>query len=138
MSIGKATVLSLGFVGAVALGMWMGPYVLGRDTTGGSVKQTAQNAVPAAQQPAPTAKRPSSGGATASRTSTPIAAVPATEPALQKRLKSVLNQGTNVQMAAEGFRTGEQFAAVAHAARNTGAPFMVLKDRVVTRGMSLA
>src|SRR5262245_43008853 len=99
MSIGKATVLSLGFVGAVALGMWMGPYVLGRDTTGGSVKQTAQNAVPAAQQPAaPIAKRPSSGGATASRTSTSIAAVPATEPALQKRLKSVLNQGTNVQM----------------------------------------
>lgn len=44
------------------------------------------------------------------------------------RLKDVLNQGTNVQMAAEGFRNGEQVAAVAHAARNTGVPFMVLKN----------
>lgn len=139
MSIGRATVLSLGFVGAVALGMWMGPYVLHRDAAGGSAEPKV---VAGPQQTAaPTPKRPSSGGAIATRTSTPItptAAVPATEPALQKRLKGVLNQGTNVQMAAEGFRTGEQFAAVAHAARNTGVPFMVLKDRVVTKGMSLA
>ncbi|HYN08686.1 MAG TPA: hypothetical protein VES67_14990 [Vicinamibacterales bacterium] len=128
MSIGRATVLSLGFVGAVALGMWIGPNVLSRDAAGGPAKQTA----------ASTATRPASGAATLARTSMPAAVVPASEPALQKRLKDVLNQGTNVQIAAEGFRNGEQFAAVAHAARNTGVPFMVLKDRVVAKRMSLA
>jgi hypothetical protein len=139
MSIGRATVLSLGFVGAVALGMWISPYVLSRDATGGPARQTAAST---AQQPssgaaASTAQKPSSGAATVARTSTPAAVVPASEPALQKRLKDVLNQGTDLQMAAEGFRSGEQFAAVAHAARNTGVPFMVLKDRVVAKRMSL-
>jgi hypothetical protein len=35
-------------------------------------------------------------------------------------------------------RTAEQFAAVAHAARNTEIPFMVLKHRVVTERKPLA
>ncbi len=129
MSIGRATVLSLGFVGAVALGMWIRPYVLDHDAA----------ASPAGRTAASSAQRPSSGAATMARTAVPAAAavVPASEPALQKRLKTVLNQGTNLEMAAEGFRNGEQFAAVAHAARNTGTPFMVLKDRVVAKRMSL-
>jgi hypothetical protein len=139
MTIGKATVLSLGFVGAVALGMWIGPQVLGRDAAGGRDERPAASV---AQRPsAPTAQRPASGSGSGSaavaRASTPASVVPASEPALQKRLKPVLNQGTNMQMAAEGFRSGEEFAIVAHAARNTGTPFVVLKDRVVTKRMSL-
>ena len=57
--------------------------------------------------------------------------LPADKPELQARLKPVLNQGAKMDIAAEGFRSGEQFAAVAHAARNTQIPFMVLKHRVV-------
>ena len=44
----------------------------------------------------------------------------------------------NMAMAADGFRSAEQFATVAHAARNTEVPFMVLKHRVLNEGKSLA
>lgn len=40
-------------------------------------------------------------------------------------------------MAADGFRTAEQFAAVAHAARNTDVPFVLLKHRVLKEGKTL-
>jgi O6-methylguanine-DNA--protein-cysteine methyltransferase len=42
-----------------------------------------------------------------------------------------------MDIAAEGFKNGEQFAAVAHAARNTQIPFMVLKHRVVDEHKTL-
>ena len=42
-----------------------------------------------------------------------------------------------MSMAAEGFRSGEQFATVAYAARNTEVPFMLLKHRVLSEGLSL-
>ena len=42
-----------------------------------------------------------------------------------------------MSVAAEGFRSGEEFATVAHAARNTNVPFMVLKHRVVDEGRTL-
>ena len=41
-------------------------------------------------------------------------------------------------IAAEGFHSAEEFATVAHAAKNTDVPFMVLKHRVLTEGKSLA
>jgi len=43
-----------------------------------------------------------------------------------------------MDVAADGFRSAEEFATVAHAARNTGVPFMVLKHRVLTEGRTLA
>jgi hypothetical protein len=64
--------------------------------------------------------------------------VPVSEPRLHARLKPVLNRGARMEVAAEGFRNAEQFATVAHAARNTGVPFMVLKDRVVNDGRTVA
>ena len=56
---------------------------------------------------------------------------------MQERIKPVLNRGTRVEMAADGFKSAEQFATVAHAARNTSVPFMVLKHRVLDEGRSL-
>ena len=41
-------------------------------------------------------------------------------------------------VAAEGFRDAEQFATVAHAARNTQVPFMLLKHRVLNEGQTLS
>jgi hypothetical protein len=60
------------------------------------------------------------------------------EPELRDRAKAVLNPGTRLEIAAEDFDTAEEFLTVAHAARNTSVPFMVLKNRIVNEGQSLA
>jgi len=57
---------------------------------------------------------------------------------LQKRLKPLLNKGADMDIASQDFEDGEQFAMVAHAARNTEIPFMVLKHHVVNEGKSLS
>lgn len=54
-------------------------------------------------------------------------------PELLGRLQPLLNKGADMSIAAEGFRDAETFAAVAHAARNTKVPFMVLKHQVVNK-----
>lgn len=54
-------------------------------------------------------------------------------PELLGRLQPLLNKGADMNIAAEGFRDAETFAAVAHAARNTEVPFMVLKHQVVNK-----
>ena len=65
-------------------------------------------------------------------------AVSVWEPELRDRVKAVLNPGSNLEVAVADFDSFEQFMTVAHAARNTKVPFMVLKDRVLNRGQSLA
>ena len=57
---------------------------------------------------------------------------------LHQRLKPLLNRGADMDIASQDFEDGEQFAMVAHAARNTEIPFMVLKHRVVNEGKSLS
>jgi hypothetical protein len=71
-----------------------------------------------------------------SRARTPEIALSA--PELHERLKPLLNKGTDITLAAEGFRNAEQFATLVHAARNTEVPFVVLKHRVLTDGKTLA
>jgi hypothetical protein len=60
------------------------------------------------------------------------------EPELRDRVKDVLSPGANLELAAADFTDTEQFVTVAHAARNTKVPFMVLKDRVLNHGQSLS
>jgi hypothetical protein len=60
------------------------------------------------------------------------------DPRLHDRVRPLLNRGAKIDIAAEGFRSAEEFATVAHAARNTNVPFMVLKHRVLTEGRPLA
>ena len=134
MTIGKMTALALGFVGCFALGVWTGPHIMNRaDPTASAVHETV--AVPGAQDEAqPASASRSSSRAAAART----ARVDVSAPALQERLKPVLNRGANMSMAAEGFRSAEQFATVAHAARNTQVPFVLLKHRVLNEGKSVA
>jgi hypothetical protein len=137
MTLGKSLALAIGFVCAMALGIWVGPYVrehapFNRD------HQTAAHE-PARPAPAPQAAQRSTAAPT--RASAPRAAAPTVtldQPALHARLKPVLNRGTNMTIAAEGFHSAEEFAMVAHAAKNTEVPFMVLKHRVLTEGKSLA
>ena len=134
MTIGKMTALGFGLVGAFALGVWTGPHITQRaGETPVAVHETV--AVPAAQDEAKAADAVRSARrASAART----ASVDVAAPALQDRLKPVLNRGANMAMAAEGFRSAEQFATVAHAARNTSVPFVLLKHRVLNEGKSVA
>lgn len=133
MTFGKGAALVTGFVGAMALGVWIGPYLTNHGSIASSAPSTYQTESPTvatkSRQPAP-AKR------VAARIATPAIAPSATE--LQTQLKPLLNKGANMSLASEGFRNAEQFAAVAHAARNTEIPFVLLKHRVLNEGKTLA
>ena len=156
MTVGKATALAAGFVGAVALGVAIGPTV--RDTW---TSRTAPETMAAAPLSEPEAtpveqpvkvKRTTAPRVREARASEPeFAPLPAKqpggvssvavsvwEPELRDRVKAVLNPGTKIEIAADDFTTAEQFVTVAHAARNTQVPFVVLKDRVLNEGQTLA
>jgi hypothetical protein len=127
----KKVALTAGLAGAVALGVWAVPRLMDNDrrSTDAMVADIAEPAAPAAKK-APAPRR-------TARVSE-AAALPASTPALHDRLKPVLNRGTKMEIAAEGFDSAEQFATVAYAARNTEVPFMVLKHRVLDEGKTLA
>jgi hypothetical protein len=151
MTVGKATALTAGFIGVFALGVAIGPSVTNlfadRQTRAADAEpaQTVAAAPAAPATPTPTKPRarataPSRNSATAANARPSTAAsskLPATEPRLLDKLKPVLNRGARMEVAAEGFRSAEEFATVAHAARNTNVPFMVLKHRVVMEGQTL-
>src|SRR5687767_6677667 len=138
MTIGKASALTAGLIGAMALGVVVGPSITNREKT---------MAPPAAVEPAPQAQAPAAAPAaprvTAERRADikvreNLVAMSSTSPRLHERLKPVLNRGAKMDIAAQGFRDAEQFATIAHAARNTEVPFMVLKHRVLNEKQSLA
>lgn len=131
MTTTKTLALTAGLAGAIALGVWAVPRVMDTDrrSTDSLVAGIAEPTTPVVETaPAPRRVTPVSK----------VAALPASTPALHDRLKPVLNPGTKVAVAAEGFASAEQFATVAYAARNTEVPFMVLKHRVLEEGKTLA
>jgi hypothetical protein len=109
--------------GAVAVAIWLSPIGPTRNET---------NVAPAAA-PATPASRPAANPSNVTR----VSYAPVMSPTLMHHTKPLLNEGTDMSMAAKGFRSAEQFAAVAHAARNLDIPFVVLKDKVLERRMSL-
>ena len=141
MKTGKTSAAVLGLVGGVALGVWIGAAV-----TSGRVAEAPVAAVQAVAAPAP---EPVTVAPRRVRVRvTPIAAepseapklvmtIPVSAPELHDRMKTVLARGTKIPMAVEGFNDAEQFATVAHAARNTQVPFILLKHRVLAKGQSL-
>jgi hypothetical protein len=141
MRKGTLTALVVGVLAVGALGIWWGPALMHRDTEvtappAAAVSPSAETVKP---RPAP-APRAVAKKDTEKTTIAPdvVPTLPATQPDLQARLKPVLNPGTRMDAAAEGFRDAEQFATVAHAARNTGVPFAVLKHRVLEENQTLA
>ena len=141
MSVGKATALTAGFIGAMALGVWLGPHITHRDA---SQPVAVQEEVQPAPTPVPDTARPVPAKRPAARASaSPAAAAPAVStvavsaPELQRTLKPLLHSGANMKVASEGFANAEQFAATAHAAKNADVPFMVLKNRVVDEHKTL-
>ena len=140
MTIGKAAALTAGLVGAMALGVIVGPSITNRGNT--MTAAPTASVAPAPETPAPAAA-PASPRVTAERRAEikvreNLAAMSSASPELHERLKPVLNRGAKMEIAAQGFRDAEQFATVAHAARNTEVPFMVLKHRVLNEKQSLA
>ena len=143
MNLAKASALVVTLAGAFSLGVWIGPRLTERrdvvdqasPVAGAAASVTEiKQAVPApSRQPS---RRRTSPMRAASGT-TPIT-VWAGGAELQKRLKPLLNKGADMDIASQDFEDGEQFAMVAHAARNTEIPFMVLKHHVVNEGKSLS
>ena len=149
MTLGKGFALVLAFVGAIALGVWIGPHITRSDSTiaDSAVAATQPEAGVANQTPdskrAPASQRAAVKPVATTGTTTPVPAgttprtVPIASPALHAVLKPLLNNGADMAVASESFVDAEQFATVAHAARNIEVPFMVLKHRVVEEGKSL-
>jgi hypothetical protein len=148
---GKTSAATLGLVGGLALGVWIGAEMLPRrDMT---MSEPAAVAATAAEEPvapaAPTkkatrvARTSRAGSPDAAEGTTPESApklvmtIPVSAPELHARMKPILAQGTKMPLAVEGFTDAEQFAALAHAARNTQVPFILLKHRVLNEGQSL-
>ena len=137
MRLAKTSALVAGFVGAMALGVWLGPSLTdrARTTDAPAAPVTASAPVEHPQQ-----ARPSRAARARAATGT-VASAPAVDlsaPELHQRLKPVLNRGADLSIASNGFRNAEQFATVAHAARNTEVPFMLLKHRVLNQGKTLS
>jgi hypothetical protein len=154
----RTSAATLGLVGGIVLGAWIGSELTTSriDTAPAPIAVTAQ----AVDEPAATApakrKRATSvaraaSGARVARAAPGVAVdapapeaaptlvmtIPVSAPELHARMKPVLARGTKLPIAAEGFSDAAQFAALAHAARNTQVPFILLKHRVLTQGQSL-
>jgi len=145
---GKSSAATLGLVGGLALGVWIGAEMLpNRDITTSepaAVAATAAEETPAAPAKAKRVARasrvaPAAAAESTAPESTPklVMTIPVSAPELHARMKPVLARGTKMPLAVEGFTDAEQFAALAHAARNTQVPFILLKHRVLNEGQSL-
>jgi len=147
---GKTSAATLGLVGGLALGVWIGAEMLpARDMTTSEPAAVAATATEEAPAPAAPAKarrvnrasRVATAAAAASTApeSAPrlVMTIPVSAPELHARMKPVLARGTKMPLAVEGFTDAEQFASLAHAARNTQVPFILLKHRGLTEGQSL-
>ena len=151
MKTGKTSAATLGLVGGLVLGAWIGSELtMSRTVTpepaAVTVKAVEEPSAPTAPQPKRVTRvtrvaRAASGAVEEAPMpeSTPrlVMTIPVSAPELHARMKPVLARGTKLPLAVEGFTSAEQFAAIAHAARNTQVPFILLKHRVLTEGQSL-
>ena len=142
MTFGKGLALALGFIAAVAIGVLIGPYVTDRETVAKVMPDVADVDQPSSAKSKARARASRAAAAResaeTSEAESTSAAVSMSAPAFEDHVKPLLNRGTNMKLAAEGFKNAEQFAIVAHAAKNTGIPFVVLKHRVLNEGKKLA
>jgi hypothetical protein len=142
MTTGKATAWTLALIGVIALGVWVAPKIADRASSPTAVTEAA---TPVPEEPiAAPAKPARTTPATARRaelaTTTAEAELPKLSPQMPElldRLQPLLNRGADMKIASEGFRDAELFASVAHAAKNTEVPFVLLKQRVLREGMTL-
>jgi hypothetical protein len=152
MTSGKTSAAVLGLVGGVVLGAWIGTELtMNREVaaamppaavTTQAVAEPAAAAAPAKTKRVSRVARAASSGAAVTAPapeSAPklVMTIPVSAPELHQRMKPVLARGTKLPLAVEGFTSAEQFATLAHAARNTQVPFILLKHRVLNEGQTL-
>ena len=155
MKTGKTSAATLGLVGGLVLGAWIGAELtltntrpaITAESAAATMQAREEAAAPTLTVPARTrrvvrASRPASREAVMdapARGSAPrlVMTIPVSAPELHERMKAVLARGTKLPLAVAGFTNAEQFATLAHAARNTQVPFILLKHRVLTEGRSL-
>ena len=154
---GRTSSVIIGITGGVALGMWIASamtiiepdIVTGRPDRVVIQQTSAPVAAPVVEAPAIRTPRVTRAAATtipladieeAPSADAPrlVMTIPVTAPELQSKIKPVLARGTRINLAVEGFSDAEQFATIAHAAKNTQVPFILLKHRVLTEHRSLA
>ena len=153
----RTSAATLGLVGGIVLGAWIGSELTtSRSETAPAPAAVTAQAVDEAAAPTAPAKRKransvarAASGALRAASGVAVAApapeaapklvmtIPVSAPELHARMKPVLARGTKLPIAAEGFTDAAQFATLAHAARNTQVPFILLKHRVLTQGLSL-
>jgi hypothetical protein len=138
MTFGRWLTFAVCLVAAMAVGIWISPYVRGYQSA--AVEQTGGESAQSSESPQSAKQTAQSRRSARSRTADTATAtnISLSAPELHAQLKPLLNKGANMNVAAQDFRDAEQFAAVAHAARNTEIPFMVLKHRVVSERKPLA
>jgi hypothetical protein len=119
----------------MALGVWIGPHITDRDMTPSDVVIATPATTSETATAAPTPRR--TRAARDVIVEDTVAAVAPTAPALYERLEPVLSDGTKLDLAADGFKSAEEFATLAYASRNTQVPFVLLKHRVLNEGLSL-
>jgi hypothetical protein len=131
MTSGKATLLTIGLAGALAIGILA--IANHREST------TPDSATVADVPSAPIATERSTKAAPRADAVTAVAMRPVSpkSPELEHRVKPLLKKGTNMDVAAEGFKDWRDFATIAHASHNTQVPFMVLKHHVLNEGRTL-
>jgi hypothetical protein len=149
MTVGKASLLTAGVVATFAIGVAAGPTIRDSWSKIETPKATATATAPAAEPAAPAAGKTEARAKTSSpgarvagasgKASNVIRIVPVSlwDQDLRDRVKAVLKPGAHLEIASADFGDSEEFITVAHAARNTDVPFMVLKDRVINQGQSL-
>jgi len=142
MKIEKTSAAVLGLIGGVALGVWIGAEITPARIVEAPVAAAQRVDMPA-PEPVTIAPRRTARVRLASAAGAPaevpklLMTIPVSAPELHDRMKTVLARGTKIPMAVEGFKDAEQFATIAHAARNTKVPFILLKHRVLAEGQSL-
>ena len=95
-------------------------------TPPGQAKQAATTTPPKAPKTTPVAK-----GSSAKPTSGIVS------PGLVAKLQPMFPPGTDLNLAAAGFKNQGQFVAAAHVSQNLGIPFVALKTEMVENGASL-
>ncbi|MDP2322185.1 MAG: hypothetical protein Q8O42_22945 [Acidobacteriota bacterium] len=145
MKNGTTSAAVLGLVGGIALGVWVGAEMTSGRTVAEAPTAVEQTLAAPAPEPVTATPRRARVVRAAPATVAPAKAsepklvmtIPVSAPELHDRMKPVLARGTKIPMAVEGFKDAEQFATIAHAARNTQVPFILLKHRVLVEGQSL-
>lgn len=140
----KVTLGTAAVAGAAALTIWIATTTADRETTAVNRVERSEPAKKPAARPARTASNKTAPKVDEVATELPSPStviVPSylvTQPKLADRVQPLLQKGADVQLAAEGFRTPELFAAVAHAAHKLDVPFVVLKHRVLNERLTLS